>query len=167
MRVLNVHERVLQAPAEAVGQLLDGLASENDALWPHDRWPRMRFDGPLRVGAAGGHGPVRYVVDEYVAGRRVVFRFTAPAGFVGTHGFDVRRQDQSTCLRHSLEMNTKGSAVVSWPLIFRWLHEALIEDSLDRAQQALCEEPEEPARWSLYVRLLRGAFRRRRARRSE
>jgi hypothetical protein len=49
-------------------------------------------------------------------------------------------------------------AALTWPLIFRPLHEALIEDSLDDAERALGGEP--PAReWSPWVRLLRRLFR--------
>ena len=44
------------APGVA-GRLLDGLSAADDRLWPKDRWPAMRFDRPLKVGARGGHGP--------------------------------------------------------------------------------------------------------------
>jgi hypothetical protein len=60
MPVINIHERVLDASIFEIGKLIDGLASANDKLWPHDRWPAMKFDRPLSVGAIGGHGPIRY-----------------------------------------------------------------------------------------------------------
>jgi hypothetical protein len=31
--------------------LIDGLAGEQDRLWPWRAWPPMRFDRPLGVGA--------------------------------------------------------------------------------------------------------------------
>jgi hypothetical protein len=156
VEVLNVHERRFAAPPDAVGRLLDGLASAHDRLWPRDRWPPMRLDRPLGVAATGGHGPVRYTVETYVPGRLVTFRFTGPRGFVGTHGYHVEALDDGgSRLRHTLAMQAVGTARVTWPLVFRPLHDALIEDSLDRAALALGEAPV-GARWSLTVRILRG-----------
>jgi hypothetical protein len=157
--VRNVHERHFAAPADQVGLLIEGLASPNDRLWPSSRWPRMRLDRPLQVGAAGGHGPIRYHVETHEPGRTVRFRLTAPGGFDGFHSFEVvPADDQGTILRHVLEMNARGLAVLTWPLIFRPLHDALVEDGLDNAARALGEAAG-PRRWSLRVRLLRGAFR--------
>lgn len=155
MHVRNVHERTLAARPEAVGALIDTLASPRDALWPHRSWPRMAFDRPLAVGAVGGHGPIRYTVDRYEPGRRVQFRFTAPRGFDGIHRYDVVPVAEATTrLRHVLDMQTSGWARVSWPMVFRPLHDALIEDSLDRAERSLGLTPR-PTRWSPWVRLLR------------
>jgi hypothetical protein len=68
--ICNVHQRSLAVPVAEAGFLIDGLAGPDDRLWPSDRWPAMRFDRPLGVGARGGHGPVRYAVGAYVPGRR-------------------------------------------------------------------------------------------------
>ena len=87
MTTRNVHERVLSLTPAEVGAIVDSLASADDPLWPHDRWPPMRFDRPLTVGAIGGHGPIRYTVEEYEPGRMIRFRFTGPPGFHGGHGF--------------------------------------------------------------------------------
>jgi hypothetical protein len=161
--VTNVHERLIHAPLEAVGGLIDGLASRDDVMWPGDRWPPLRFDRPVGVGAVGGHGPVRYTVEAYEPGRSVRCRFTEPRGFVGTHGFEAEELGAGVVrLRHTLSMRVEGWARVSWPLAFRWLHDALIEDALDRAE-SWCESrqtPARPRRWSLWVRLLRSAARR-------
>ncbi|MBU1073515.1 hypothetical protein KKG45_09740, partial [bacterium] len=81
MKVRNIHQRTVDAPAAVVGRLFDGLASVNDPLWPADRWPPMRFDRPLQVGARGGHGLVRYDVGASEPGRSIRFDFTAPRGF--------------------------------------------------------------------------------------
>jgi len=88
--VLNIHTRELHTSREAVGALLDSLASKQDLLWPLDRWPAMRLDRPLQVGAVGGHGPIRYRVEWYEPGRAVLFRFTGMRGFHGSHGFEVK-----------------------------------------------------------------------------
>lgn len=103
----NVHERVLDAPPGVVGALIDGLASDGDALWPSDRWPAMRLDCPLR----------------------------------------------------RLEATQRGRMRIAWPLIFRWLHDPLIEEALDRAETAIRGAPVRRRRWSPWVRLLRAALR--------
>jgi hypothetical protein len=159
VRVRNVHERVLAVPVEEVGALLDSLSSRSDRLWPKG-WPPMRFDRPLGIGAIGGHGPIRYEVEEYSPGRSVRFRFTAPAGFDGSHRYEVEALPQGgSVLRHVLEMEAGGMAVFTWPLLFRPLHDALLEDSLDRAETVLGNGPRRPSRWSWYVRLLRWVLR--------
>lgn len=163
MRVLNVHERELRAGEQEAGRLIDSLASPDDALWPRS-WPPMRFDRPLGVGADGGHGPIRYVVATYEPGRSVTFRFTGPKGFDGWHGCEVApAPDGAAVLRHTLEMTTRGPALLSWPLVFRPLHDALIEDALATAQASLGLTPEVRP-WSPYVRFLRWAMTRGRAR---
>jgi len=155
MEVLNVHERELGADGGAIGVLIDSLGSRQDRLWPTDAWPRMKFDVPLGVGAKGGHGPIRYFIEEYTPKRSIRFRFTGPRGFDGTHGYEVvSAPDQPHTLRQTLSMNTHGLAILSWPLVYRPLHDALIEDSLSRAQASLGLPPETEA-WSLWVRILR------------
>ena len=115
----------------------------------------MRFDRPLQPGARGGHGPIRYDVSTYEPGKHVAFRFTAPKGFIGQHWFEVLPQGKSaTVLRHTLEMNLTGLALLTWPLVFRPLHDALVEDALTKAQVALGEPPTR-VRWSAWVHGLR------------
>jgi len=154
--VLNVHERLIHASPDRVGKLIDALGSRQDRLWPRDRWPAMRLDRPLGVGASGGHGPIRYTVEAYEPCRRVTFRFTVPRGFVGTHAFEVEPAgaDQAW-LRHKVKMRLRGPARLSWPLFFRWLHDALIEDALDRARAEAEETTVRVRRWPPRVRLLR------------
>ncbi|WP_437765210.1 hypothetical protein WMF27_31175 [Sorangium sp. So ce281] len=112
MYVVNVHRRLLRASPERVGALIDSLASLEDALWPRHAWPRMELDRPLGVGAAGGHGPIRYFVADHAEGRRVRFRFTGPQGFDGWHGFDVLAVAPEHCvLEHRLEMRAGGASM--------------------------------------------------------
>src|SRR5712691_9137677 len=105
MKVMNVHYRDFPAPPGVIGQLLDRLGSESDALWPRDRWPAMRFDRPLQAGAVGGHGPIRYTVESYEPGQAIVFRFTGPKGFIGVHGFAVQELPTGSRLTHTLSMD--------------------------------------------------------------
>jgi hypothetical protein len=155
LNVLNIHERELQASPQHVGALIDSLSSRDDALWPPQCWPSMALDRPLGIGAAGGHGPVRYVVDAYAPGRSVGFRFTGPRGFEGHHRLEVLHPSAQSCvLRHTIEMTTHGAARLTWPLFFRPMHDALLEDALAVAQASLGQTPLVRP-WSLRVRLLR------------
>ncbi|KUL54792.1 hypothetical protein ADL22_02335 [Streptomyces sp. NRRL F-4489] len=162
MGVCNVHERRLDADRSRVGALLDSLSGgDGDLLWPVRDWPPMEFDGPLAVGAKGGHGPVRYTVAAYVPGAWVRFAFTGPRGFDGFHEFAVLAGgDGRTVLRHTLAMNPRGLARLTWLIVWRPLHDALLEDSLDRAERACGPAAAPAARWSPYVRALRALARR-------
>lgn len=156
MGVYNVHERVLPVPRTEVGQLIDGLSGSADQLWPHGDWPQMLFDGPLAPGACGGHGPVRYTVAAYVPGQWVRFTFSGPRGFHGFHEYTVHPLDEDrTMLRHTLAMRARGPARLTWPLAFRWFHDAVLEDSMDCAEHACTGTVARPSRWSPYVRVLR------------
>lgn len=156
----NIHAREYAVDAERLGRFLDALGSPADRLWPSHRWPAMRFDGPLRPGAQGGHGPIRYTVEALDPGRSVRFRFTGPAGLVGWHGFDVASAGAGrSTLRHTVRAELRGAMRLSWPLVFRWLHDAVAEDALDCVARALGQDlPQRPH--SLAVRLLRRLKRR-------
>ncbi|MFI1918221.1 SRPBCC family protein [Nocardia sp. NPDC020380] len=161
MAVYNVHERLLAAKQSEVGALIDTLSSSNDLLWPRTDWPPMEFDRPLEVGAIGGHGPIRYTITAYVPGTWVRFTFTGPRGFDGFHEYAVLDVDEDhTLLRHTVAMKTHGAARLTWPLAIGRLHDACLEDSLDRAELACTGTVAHPARWGRYVRLLRGILQR-------
>ncbi|MFJ7158846.1 SRPBCC family protein [Streptomyces sp. NPDC101118] len=162
MGVHNVHERLLVAPQDEVGALVDTLADgDDDRLWPGRAWAPMVFDRPLAVGAVGGHGPVRYTVSGYAPGRWIRFAFTGPRGFHGFHELAVLPAGpERTVLHHTLTMSPRGLARLTWPLLWGPLHDALLEDALDRAELACSGAVSRPARWSPYVRLLRALVRR-------
>ncbi|MEU7605685.1 SRPBCC family protein [Streptomyces sp. NPDC041003] len=157
MGVYNVHERLIGAKQSEVGALIDTLSGgEDDRLWPGHLWEEMEFDRPLGVGAVGGHGPVRYTVVAYVPGTWVRFAFTGPRGFHGFHEYTALAVDaERTVLRHTLAMSVSGVSRITWPLAFRSGHDAVLEDSLDRAELACTGTIARPARWSPYVRFLR------------
>lgn len=158
MEVLNIHLRELRATRAQVGALIDSLSSPADLLWPRRLWPRMTFDRPLAIGAVGGHGPIRYLVEAYTPGESIRFRFTGPAGFDGFHGYELREVTASTVeLRHTLKMRTSGRARLTWPLVYRPLHDALVEDSFATAEASLGLKPNLRP-WSPWVRFLRRAI---------
>jgi hypothetical protein len=96
MEMSNVHERTIVAPAALVGALLDTLASAHDKFWPHENWPRVKFDLPLQVGATGGHGTGSYTVSSYTPGRHLRFEFGGRRR--GYHEFTLQEVDDKTCL---------------------------------------------------------------------
>ncbi|KAA6213060.1 DUF2867 domain-containing protein [Streptomyces albofaciens JCM 4342] len=149
--VRDVHARTVHAPAGTVGALLDRLAGDDDPLFPVPVWPAMRFDRPLGVGAAGGHGFVRYRVTAYEPGRRV--RFDFPDG--GHHAVEVTPLDAGSCrVTHVLENRPRGAERVAWPLAVRWVHATVVEEVLDNVERAATGTVRAPARRSPYVRLL-------------
>jgi hypothetical protein len=154
MKIHNVHERMLPLNGTP-GSLIDGLAGDDDRLWPHDRWPAMRFDGGLQAGNQGGHGPIRYRVLEHQPGQLARFRFTGPPGLIGEHRWELDHSPDAIVLRHVLNGYTEGRMRWQWPLLFEPLHDALVEDALDHAVAEMSEAAYQPARWPARARSLR------------
>jgi hypothetical protein len=156
MSILNIHERQVFCSIEQAEALLAGLASPADRLWPWDRWPAMRFDRGLQVGAVGGHGMIRYRVAE-VTDTRVVFEFSPSMGLNGTHCFELVDNGSvpgSVTFRHTIDASATGSMRVIWPLAVRPLHDALVEDALDGAEAAVDGRRVRRQPFSLRVRAL-------------
>ena len=108
--IRNVHERVINAPIESLGALLDGLGQKDDRLWPSQSWTPMVLDRPLAVGADGGHGVIRYYVSEYEPGRRVRFTFRPRTGIIGAHELSLDTlDDERTRIRHVLIGRARGA----------------------------------------------------------
>lgn len=156
MKIVNVHQRLLNAPPERVSALLATLGSAADQVWPRKVWPRMKLDGPIAVGAAGGHGPIRYVVEAYEP-QFAAFRFTMP-GVDGWHSFEILDATEHYCvLEHRIEADFRGVWLLKWLFAVRALHDACVEDILTRVQASLGEVPREVP-WSPYVRFLMWLF---------
>ena len=154
--VSNVHQREYPISAARLGRLLDTLAGPDDRLWPTG-WPPIHFDRPLQEGAVGGHGPIHYSVCRYAPGRLVECRFTPSAGVEGTHTFEVLPGERAgtAVLRHLLIVRPHGRMRLLWPLAIRWLHDALLEELLDRAGTNIGAPTATPTRRSAWVRALR------------
>ncbi|MEV6836824.1 DUF2867 domain-containing protein [Streptomyces sp. NPDC051133] len=153
--VLNVHERVIAAPAAAVGALLDRLSTADDPLFPTPAWPPMRLDRPLSVGADGGHGSIRYRVTAYEPGCRVRFDTPPGAGLDGFHELTVSALGAERCrVRHVLACETRGLARLRWAFVVRHLHDTVVEEIFDNIERAAAGGVERPVRWSPWVRLL-------------
>jgi hypothetical protein len=111
-KIHSSHTREVAAPVEKVGEILDTLGSADDRAWATDIWlaEPVVFDRPLAVGAAGGHGSIRYTVVEYQPGRRVVFRFSPGGELSGTHGFELEPlgTDQTRIAHSSMRRSRRG-----------------------------------------------------------
>jgi hypothetical protein len=138
MRILSTHSRDLDAAPAAVGALIESLGSDRDELWPSERWPGIpiHFDRPLAVGARGGHGLIRYSVEEYEPDWLVVMRFDLGQALEGIHRIDVEwLGSERSRLVHTLDVRVEGSTLLVSPVLRR-MHDALIEDLPDRAEAA-------------------------------
>ena len=161
MKVVNIHERVLDGSVAKVGRLVDSLGSTNDLLWPIDRWVPMKFDGPLGVGAVGGHGPsgtplnpmCRAIASNFVLPNRRVFS----ARIVLRSNRPMEERPDSGTLSRCKSLD----GPFSLGSIIRPLHDALMEDALDHAEASLGKQM--PRRkWSCWVKVVRWIIRRRR-----
>jgi hypothetical protein len=167
MKIDSRRERTFGANADSLGRILDTLSGPDDRLWPREKWPPMLFDTTIRPGAKGGHGAVRYEVEEYAPGRRVVFRFDGTgitSGFDGRHYFEIVSRTSHIVLRHIIDAEGDFKTWLKWKLLIEPLHDALLEDALDRAEQALNGRIKKPAHWSLRVKILRNILARKRLR---
>lgn len=158
MQILNLHERVMVGDRQHLTELFNQLASPQDRLWPPN-WPPLRLSPRLTAGASGGHGPIRYRVSLF-APLLLRCTFLAPRGFDGYHELSAMHDPGGLRVRHLINMQISGPALLTWPLFYRPLHDALMEDLLDRAEQALTGSVQRPARHSGWVRLLRRLGRR-------
>ena len=158
MKIDNRHERYFKAKANMVGSILDTLSGPDDRLWPRDTWPPMLFDTDLKPGAKGGHGMVRYEVEEYATGRRAIFRFDGTgltADLDGRHYFEIIPRNSYVILRHVIDADCDFKAWLKWKILIEPLHDALLENALDRAERALNGCVKRPVRWSARVKILR------------
>lgn len=155
MKVENIHKRIINQSKSEVAVLLKTLSTKDDKVWPNKYWPAMRFKDGLKVGAKGGHGIIRYSVEEYILGELVVFKFLKPKGFNGIHKFEIQEIDANTIeVRHSIIMKTEGLATLQWVFIIRWLHDALIENAFDTIENNFLDV-KTFTKWNAWVRIWR------------
>ncbi|MFF0624247.1 DUF2867 domain-containing protein [Streptomyces sp. NPDC004296] len=155
--VRDTHARTVQAPADAVGALLDQVGGESDPFFPAPAWPPLRLDRPLGVGADGGHGRIRYHVTAYEPGRRIRFAFApGPSGqSAGYHELTVRPLGPDRCrVDHVLESRLPFARRLAWHLAIRAAHATVTEELLDNLERAATGHLRAPTRRSPRVRLL-------------
>jgi hypothetical protein len=155
MQIVNIHTRDYATPPKRLAALLEAIALPDRSIWPSPPWPALVLDRGLAVGSRGGHGPIRYAVVEHEPGRRVRFAFDARLGFDGWHELAI----EGRRLVHTLRCEARGLALLKWLMLIRPLHDALLEDLLDRAADALGEAPRRSS-WSWQVRINRALLKR-------
>ncbi len=155
MKVLNIHKRIIKQPKEKVTEVLKTLATESDKIWPKEKWLEMKFKDGIKVGAKGGHGPIRYSVEKYNPDEIIQFRFSKPEGFNGIHKFEITELDTHTTeIKHTIDMNTTGKGTYNWLFAVRSLHNALLEDGLDKLENNFSTE-QKSTNWNFWVKFLR------------
>ncbi|WP_412543872.1 hypothetical protein R8Z50_15690 [Longispora sp. K20-0274] len=85
------------------------------------------------------------------------FAFEPGRGLDGHHEFRLTPQGAGAAqLTHTIDATVTGRMRILWPLVIRWMHEALVGDLFDNAERAATGRiAGRPARWSPWVRLLR------------
>ena len=150
MRIHNVHERTL--PIDARRRVGAGRLAR------HAAGPAVA-EGPLAGDAAGASDAraarVRHATASSAASRarRLRFRFRDMPGFDGEHGFEVaaRGRRRVGAAPHDRPRDARGPIELGpGALYIRRLHDALLEDLLDRA------EGRPPRRHGLAVRAAGG-----------
>lgn len=155
MKITNIHKRIINQPQSALNPIISTLATKEDKVWPIKNWPRMKLDKGLQEGSKGGHGPIFYVVQKYIPNQLIQFRFTEPQNFVGIHQFEIESLNlEQTQITHTLDMDAKGSGILTWGIGIRWLHDALIEDAFDQIENHFSTQKKE-SKWNLWVKTLR------------
>ncbi len=155
MKILNIHSRIIDQPKKRVAKLFETLATEEDKIWPTEKWPAMKFDEGIKIGAKGGHGPIRYSVEHYQPENEIRFRFSRPLGFNGVHRFEIKELEEGkTEVKHTIDMRTSIRGTLLWVVAIRALHDALIEDAFDKLENNFSEEKLSSS-WSPWVRFLR------------
>ena len=155
MKVVNIHKRCILQPKEKISEILDSLSTRNDQLWPKEKWPPMVFKKGLIEGAIGGHGPVKYSIQKYIPGNLIEFKFLKPDGFIGIHKFEIMEiADEQTEIKHTINMVLSGKGILSWYIAIKWLHDALLEDCLDKVENHF-QENKKKTELNLWVVFLR------------
>ncbi|SFZ92591.1 hypothetical protein SAMN05428642_102814 [Flaviramulus basaltis] len=122
----------------------------------------MKFKNEIKVGANGGHGPIRYSVEEYNPNKIIQFRFSKPKGFNGIHKFEIKELDKKkTEIKHTIDMNTAGKGTLIWAFAIRPLHNALIEDGFDKLENNFSVD-KKSSTWNFWVKFLRKQITKRR-----
>lgn len=135
MKVTNIHKRIINQPKQEVGKLFETLATENDKVWPTENWHPMKFKDGFKVGSTGGHGPIGYSINNIYKNEFIEFKFVKPKGYKGIHKFElIKLTDNSTEIKHTIEVDLNGFDFLGWAIIVKYLHDALLEDCFDKVE---------------------------------
>ncbi len=160
MKITNIHKRIINQPKDKISELFDTLSSKSDQLWPNEKWPPMIFKKGLLEGAVGGHGPIKYSIQKYLPGNIIEFQFIKPDGFNGIHKFQITEIDSEKAeIKHTIKMTLSGKGILTWYFAIKWLHDALLEDCLDKVENHFSHE-QKSTKWNFWVCILRKSLKR-------
>ncbi len=149
--VRNRHTREIAAPPVAISDVLATIG-QPDCLVSPTGWPpdmRIRLDGPVVPGSAGGHGGIDYRVESGERGHHLVFRMSPDDSLRGVRRFDLEPLGDGTRVAHRLEGSVAGIARAWWPIVRRF-HDAYIEavfDNIEQAATGTVRRTSRPPRW--------------------
>lgn len=153
--IRNQHARDVPIPVADMDARLSTLGRPGDEVWPGEAWFPMRLNASVAEGGAGGHGPVRYHASHRAPGE-VSFTFDSILGssrWEGSHTFTVHEMPGGCRLTHLVELRVPLWQAVQWQVLVGPLHDAVLEDLLDKAVSGT------PARrWTPWIRVLRRVY---------
>ena len=155
MTIRNEHTREVPVSASDMDARLSTLGLPEDAVWPTEVWFPMRLKAPVEAGGSGGHGPVRYHASHRAPGE-VTFAFDSILGstrWEGSHSFSVQAAPRGCRLTHLVELRVPLWQGIQWYVLVGPLHDAVLEDLLDKAATGTPGR-----RWSPWIRALRRVF---------
>lgn len=95
MKVLNVHKRTVNQPKSKIEELLKLWQLQIIDYGQPEKWPEMRFANGIRIGAKGGHGAIKYSVEQYNPEWIIQFHFLKPHRFNGFHKSENEQLSQN------------------------------------------------------------------------
>ncbi len=149
-------------PLSKIAEILETLSTKQDLLWPEENWTPMILDNGLCVDSRGGHGIIKYYVTKYEYGKIVEFCFVEPEEFKGAHRFELSKpSDNRTKIKHTIDVQFNLKGLILWYLIVKWLHDALLEDCLDKVENNL-ENTNAKTPHNFWLKFLQKVFRKNR-----
>lgn len=146
--LVNVHSRVCDGSWPAATSLLASIAEPETGLWPADPWPPLRLNRGLTIGSSGGHGPIRYTVTDR-SDAHVCFAFSEHNRFAGSHSLTVHPENGRVRWTHVLHIRRPD--LVTQAVIVP-LHDQVLEQLLDNAENLLAGRRPSPRRIPLRAR---------------
>lgn len=154
MKIFKIHQRFYKNNPILMN-IIPQLCSPNQTIWPIENWPALQFNDGVKLEAHGGVATIRYRISEILPNSKIVFSFTTPKQFNGIQRFDVNPIGLNmTEFKHTTEIVVGLKGYIYWHSIIKWLHNALMEDMLNKISGKVAGE-EIQTSYNLWVKTLR------------